>query len=120
MIPVIEGTWQPIRAELAGLAAPSEVLEQTELELAGGRYRVRFGGQTSDRGTYVHHPAESPGVLTLFGVEGPNADRTIPCIYQLAGDRLRICYGLGGVLPTAFRTGGRASLYLVTYRRKRE
>jgi hypothetical protein len=33
---------------------------------------------------------------------------------------LRICYGLGGVLPTAFRTGGRASLYLVTYRRKRE
>ncbi len=117
MRPALEGRWQPLRAELAGLSAPAEVLEKTEVELSGGRYTVRFGGEVSDHGTYAHDSAV-PGTLTLAGLKGPNAGRTIPCIYQLVGDRLRVCYGLDGTAPATFAAAAGTRCYLVTYRRK--
>lgn len=115
----LEGCWQPVRAELGGLAAPDEVLEKTEVEFAAGRYRVRFAGQTADRGTYTFiQEAGVPGVLTLTGVEGTNAGRTIPSLFQIAGNRLRICYGIGGIRPLRFAAMIGTEDYLVTYRRK--
>jgi uncharacterized protein (TIGR03067 family) len=115
----LEGHWQPVRAELGGLIAPDEVLEKTEVEFAAGRYRVRFAGQIADRGTYrlVQEPGE-PGRLTLAGVEGTNSGRTIPSLFQLVGNRLRICYGMDGILPLHFAASIGTQDYLVTYRRK--
>jgi hypothetical protein len=40
-------------------------------------------------------------------------------LYQLAGDRLRVCYGLDGVTPDAMATRARDQRYLATYARKR-
>ena len=59
-----------------------------------------------------------PATFILLGAKGPNAGRTIPCIYQLAGNRLRVCYGLDGTTPTAFATTAGSPHYLATYRRK--
>ncbi|MBL9215818.1 MAG: hypothetical protein JNG83_10120 [Opitutaceae bacterium] len=109
----LEGIWLPIAAELAGEAAPAMVLAKTEVELADGRYLVRFGGAIADHGTYV----AADGRLTLTGVAGPNAGRVIPCLFRFVGDTLSICYGLDGCLPTAFATAPGGQLYLVTYRR---
>jgi uncharacterized protein (TIGR03067 family) len=115
----LEGRWQPVRAELGGLAAPDEVLEKTEVEFIAGRYRVRFAGQVADRGTYTFvHEADAPGLLTLTGAEGTNAGRTIPSLFQLVGNRLRICYGMGGTRPLRFAAEIGTEHYLVTYRRK--
>ncbi|MEY3773518.1 MAG: hypothetical protein RLZZ129_298 [Verrucomicrobiota bacterium] len=114
----LEGLWVPLKAEMAGEAAPAMVLERTELTFRAGRYTVRFGGEVSDAGSYT--PVDSPGHpgLLLVGATGPNAGRKIPCIYQLAGDRLRICYGFDANLPEAFSTQAGTPHYLVTYRRK--
>ena len=46
-----EGLWQPVYAELDGEEAPRMALEKMELELAAGKYTVRFGGEASDHGT---------------------------------------------------------------------
>jgi hypothetical protein len=75
---------------------------------------VSFAGEVADRGTYILED----GRLTLTGIAGPNQGRTIPCILQLVGDRLRVCYGLDGVLPTSFTTTPGVEHYLATYRRK--
>lgn len=107
-----------IRAEVAGENSADLLALRVELELTGAAYTVRFAGQVADRGTYSHDDAGSPAVLTILGVEGPNAGRTIPCLYQLAGDRLRVCYGLDGTAPTAFATAAGSQHYLATYRRK--
>jgi len=119
MIIALEGRWQPLRAELAGESAPGEALERMEVELVAGRYIVRFGGEISDEGTYAHAADAAPMRLTLTGTGGPNAGRTIPCIFQLVGDRLRICYGLGGARPETFAAPAGTQHYLVSYRRKR-
>jgi uncharacterized protein (TIGR03067 family) len=112
-----EGHWQPLYAELDGEEAPMEVLEQTELELKAGAYTVRFGGIAADQGTYAVE-TDAPNHMTLRGTAGPNAWRTIPCLFKFVDDTLIICYGLSGVRPKNFRTAPSARIYLVTYRRK--
>jgi uncharacterized protein (TIGR03067 family) len=113
----IEGLWQPLKAELSGEAAPPMVLERMTLTLRSGRYTVHFGGEVSDQGAFIHSSGEPHTTLTLSGEKGANAGRTIPAIFQLVGDRLRICFGLDGELPSAFATSSASRHYLVTYRR---
>ena len=103
-----------IRAESEGEPSSDLLALRITLELTADTYTVRFAGKLADRGAYT----QAPDVLTLVGSEGPNADRTIPCIYQLVGDRLRICYGMDGTAPTAFATAAGEQRYLATYRRK--
>ncbi|PAW68052.1 MAG: hypothetical protein B9S34_03550 [Opitutia bacterium Tous-C1TDCM] len=110
----LDGLWQPTSAEFSGAKAPAEILERTELELSLGRYTVRFGGESSDAGIFTGDAF----TLTLLSVEGTNAGRTIPCVYQLKGDLLRICFGLDGTRPPAFATVAGDQRYLVTYRRR--
>ena len=107
------GTWRPVRAELDGQEAPAMALERMELVLSEATYAVRFAGEVHDRGTL----RITATTLTLNGEHGANDGRVIPAIYQLAGDRLRVCYGLDGTVPAAFQTGANRQRYLVTYRR---
>jgi len=111
----LEGIWQPLYAELGGEEAPKMMLEKMEIELADGKYAVRFGGLTADHGTYT---IDADGHLSLHGVAGPNEGRTIPSIFKFTGETLSICYGLGGTRPTKHHTGQDPELYLVTYTRK--
>ena len=111
----LEGRWQPVYAELDGEEAPKMMLAKMEIEFTGGEYAVRFGGVTADQGSYT---LDAEGHLTLAGMLGPNAGKSIPGIYKFAGDQLSICYGLGGARPAKFTTRGGTQLYLVTYQRK--
>lgn len=114
----LDGRWQMVRAELDGEAAPELVAQRTELTFEQGAYVVHFDARIADRGTFELSATLEAKTLILRGRSGPNAGRTIPCIYQLVGDRLRICYGLDGIAPTAFATAARQQRYLATYRRK--
>jgi uncharacterized protein (TIGR03067 family) len=113
----LDGRWELVKAELDGEAAPELLELKIVMELGEGDYVVRFGGEVSDRGTFELGDTRELKTLILHGMKGPNAGRTIPCIYQQAGDRLRVCYGLSGETPTEFRTAGGQKRYLATYRR---
>jgi hypothetical protein len=106
-----------IRAELAGELAPELVTAKTVLELVAGEYRVSYAGEVCDRGAFRFVSTAERRQAELRGVAGPNAGRTIPCIFQIAGDRLRINYGLDGTVPAEFRGAADGSRFLVNYRR---
>lgn len=114
----LEGTWDMVRAEFAGEEAPELAVCKTILELTPFSYAVRFDGCISDEGAYAIGVWDGQKTLTLAGVTGTNAGRTIPAIFQLVGDRLRVCYGFDGVLPSAFATHANTHLYLASYRRR--
>lgn len=116
---VLAGTWIMVRAELEGEAAPELVTHKTVLELDATRYAVIYDGQVMDRGTYELGGMVDARVIVLKGDSGTNAGRRIPGIYQLMGDRLRICYGLDGTAPAAYATSPGSRRYLATYRRAR-
>lgn len=116
--PGLTGHWEMIRAETAGEPSPDLIPLRVELRLTADTYAVHFAGELADCGTCTVIAAHPHPALALHGTTGPNAGRTIPCIYQLVSNRLRICYGLDNVLPTAFKTTPGSQLYLATYRRK--
>ena len=107
------GNWRPVRAELDGQEAPAIALERMELALSETTYTVRFAGEVHDRGVW----SVTETTLTLTCQHGANDGRQIPAIYQQVGDRLRVCYGLDGNVPTDFKTRSNSQRYLVTYRR---
>jgi len=128
------GAWTVIRAELGGEAMPPEAAARVGIEFDSsdalcaslhGEYRVRFAGEVSDAGRFEllaqteNHPHRQ---ITLHGKVGTNAGRTLPGIFQLKGDRLRICLALEGKIPpiefASNRTANAAPCYLVTYRRQ--
>jgi uncharacterized protein (TIGR03067 family) len=114
----LHGIWEMVRAESGGEPSSDLLALRVELHFGTETYHVHFAGELADQGTYSRSSSEPHATLILLGAKGPNAGRTIPCIYQLVGDRLRVCYGLDGTTPTAFATTAGSSHYLATYRRK--
>jgi len=106
-----------IRAEFDGQPAPELILQRTEIRFTDTHYAIHFAGETADRGTFELEETAESKLLILRADTGPNAGRTIPCIYQLVGDRLRLCFGLDGTPPAAFATSAASHRYLATYRR---
>jgi len=116
----IQGSWKPAKAELAGQPMPEAILKTISLKLDNGKYEVLVGDKP-DRGTYTMDATTKPRSLTITGTEGPNQGKTFPCIYELKGDTLRVCYDLSGAKrPTEFKSVAGTKLYLVTYERKKE
>ena len=120
MISSLEGTWQMVRAEYAGEQAPDLVARRTVLEFTHETYLVRFDGAIVDQGRAEMNRFGSITTLLLSGISGPNQGRTLVCIYQQVGDRLRICYGLDGIQPSEFTTKSGQNRYLATYQRRPE
>ena len=116
----VQGSWKPVKAELAGQPIPDAVLKSISLKLDKGKYEV-FVGEHPDRGTYTIDSNTKPNSMSVTGTEGPNIGKTFPAIYELKGDTLRICYDLSGAKrPTEFKSVAGTKLYLVTYNRKKE
>ncbi len=115
----LHGIWEMVRAESGGEPSSDLLALRVELRLTAETYQVHFAGELADQGTFSRGPDTPHASLILLGGHGPNAGRTIPCIYQLVGDRLRVCYGLDGTTPTAFASPAGSTHYLATYRRKK-
>jgi len=116
----IAGNWTPIKAELGGQPLPDAVMKTISLTLADGKYEAMAEGRP-DYGTYSLDAAAQPKGMTVTGTKGPNQGKTFPCIYELNGDTLRICYDLSGTKrPSEFKSVAGTQLYLVTYKRKKQ
>src|ERR1041385_6943024 len=115
----IQGTWLPVKAELRGVVMKDEALKKIEwLKLNDGNYEVK--AESLDKGTYEINSGAKPKTIDVTGTEGPNLGRKMPAIYELNGDTLVICYGLGGSpRPTEFKSAPGTKNFLVTYKRKK-
>jgi uncharacterized protein (TIGR03067 family) len=111
--PTLAGRWTPLSAELGGRAFPVANFGGATLQLTKDTYE--FAG---DKGTYTVLSTRPPATMDIRGQEGPNAGHTIQAIYELAGERLTICYQLGsGERPTAFSSAQGPQVLLVHYQR---
>ena len=118
-VAALEGTWLPSAAELGGKPLPEAVRKSIKLTIKGGKYAVTVG-KNPDCGTVKIDAAAKPKAIDVTGTEGPNKGKTIPAIYELDGDTLKICYDLSGKSrPTEFESTEGNQLFLVTYRREK-
>ena len=111
--PSLVGRWEPVTATLGGKDYPVVNFDGAKLKLTDDAYD--FAG---DKGAYQLIPGGFPSKMDIHGVEGPNAGRTIPAIYQLDGDQLSICYQLGkGDRPGGFKSPEGTKVLLIRYTR---
>jgi uncharacterized protein (TIGR03067 family) len=115
----LAGTWKVDSATLNGADATA-MLKAAVLTIEEGKYKLVFG--MTDVGTLAIDPEKKPKTMTIVGTEGPNKGKTIPAIYEIDDDTLRICYALGGgkEAPTEFKSTAENKALLVTYKRDKK
>ena len=93
--PRLDGAWLPVTALISGETLPVSELRIARLSFKGQRYQIFDRQQRMvDGGEVRLDTAASPCAMDLVGLEGPHAGRTLLAIYELAGDRLSICYDM--------------------------
>jgi uncharacterized protein (TIGR03067 family) len=113
---LLQGTWQPVSAELGGSPLPAETLMSLRLVIKGEEYSVTVGNET-DRGTLQLDVKKKPRAMDIVGTDGPNKGKTVLAVYDLSADELKVCYALDGKRPTGFKTQTGDKHFLVTYQR---
>ncbi len=114
------GTWVPTAAELDGEKLPEKMYKTIKLVVKDEKYTVTVGKQV-DEGTVKLDLESDPTGMDIKGTKGPNEGKTIPAIYELKDDTLKVCYNLEGEKrPKEFKTTAGSKYYLVTYKREKE
>jgi uncharacterized protein (TIGR03067 family) len=113
-----DGEWRPVQSELAGQPIPDETLKTLKLIIKGDSYIVHVGA-LRDEGKLKFDSSKKPHTVDITGSEnGPNKGKTFLAIYELNGDKLRICYDLAGKeRPKEFKTTKGTQQFYVTYER---
>ena len=115
----MKGTWVPTAAELDGEKLPKAVYETIKLVVKEEKYTVTVG-ELVDEGTVTLDLESDPTGMDIKGTKGPNEGKTIPAIYELKDDTLKVCYNLvGKERPKEFKTTAGSKYYLVTYKREK-
>jgi uncharacterized protein (TIGR03067 family) len=114
----LNGLWVPTTAVMGGKPYSDDACKAIHAVFHNGKYAVKVGDQT-DKGTFTVDESKDPKTLTIVGTSGPNKDKTIPAIYELDKDTLKVCYDLSGkAAPAKFESAKDSKLFLVTYQRQ--
>ncbi len=113
---ILAGTWKPVAADLGGNKIDMMVLEKATIEYEGDKYKVTIG-EKGEKGSLTLDAKKSPKQMDIFPTEGDNNGKTLLAVYELAGDKLTICYSLTpGVRPENFEPASN-TLLLVKFER---
>lgn len=114
----MQGTWERVAMELQGKPAPNELIDGWKSTYEGDRLTL-----SNKEGIYRHcivtlDPARMPKAVNTWDTEGPAADQTLSGIYELSGDRLKLCFALPGKpRPTEFTTKSGTGSFYFEYKR---
>ncbi len=108
----LNGTWTPIKQEMAGRAMPATAFESQKLIMADSTYT--FSAESVDKGIVTY----GNGKMDIYGKEGVNTGKHFTAIYSLENGQLSICYNLtGDGYPESFDTKGKPRYFLSMYKK---
>jgi uncharacterized protein (TIGR03067 family) len=115
----LAGTWKVDAATLNGEDATG-AFKEAVLTIEEGKYKVVFAGM-SDTGTLKLDPSRTPKLMSITGTDGPSKGKTLPAVYEIDGDTLKVCYTLDGQdPPTEFKSTADNKTLLVKYKRDKK
>lgn len=100
----MEGTWGFRSLEVDGTAVPSSMLTKSSLLIDGDRFRME-SPEANYEGIFTIDVEQTPHHINIDFVEGPEAGNRCEGLFELDGDRFRLCLGLvGSQRPERFAT----------------
>jgi uncharacterized protein (TIGR03067 family) len=100
----LEGTWEFLDLELDGRAVPANMVSRSRMLIDGDRFRME-SPEANYEGVFTIDVERVPYEIDIEFVEGPEAGNWSYGIFELEGDRFKLCLGLTGVSrPRSFTT----------------
>jgi RNA polymerase sigma factor (sigma-70 family) len=102
----LQGTWVVESVEHSGTAVPADTVKDWNLVFRGDRVSSYREGKLLGETRFTLDTKRKPPVMRVTASSGPNPGPHETFIYDLRGDRLRLCANsqVNGPLPTAFGT----------------
>ena len=114
----LQGTWSVVTLENDGTPSPPESVKGSTFVVKGDRYTLK-GGQDTFRGTLKLDPTKKPKALDATFVDDDGKDKgKAQGIYELDGDRLRICWREGDKRPAEFASKPGSGARLIVLKRQ--
>ncbi len=114
----IQGTWVAVSAEMDGKPAPAEAIKDLTILVTADKLAFNPGGENR-QSLYKLDPTKTPKGIELTPQDGPGKGKALHCLYELDGDRLKLCLLNGeGEEPKEFATTPGSNLRLLIFKRK--
>jgi uncharacterized protein (TIGR03067 family) len=109
----LQGTWKVVSMGGSGKPRPPEFIADMKVTIVGQRWTLTKGGKILEQATVTADPSKQPKTLDVTFTQGESKGQTSVCIYEVAGDTLRIAWSIGTVRPSEFanRAGLRQDLW---------
>ncbi len=104
----LQGTWRAVRMVAGGGPVPAETVRRLTYVFAGDRVTLLEDGASTGSGTVAVRPDVAPASIDVTMTDGPGRGQVARGVYEVAGDRLRLC--IGPERPAGFDGAGAASL----------
>jgi uncharacterized protein (TIGR03067 family) len=113
----LQGKWVMTSGVMDGNEIPKDQLKG-ELNFKENKYSWSTGDGQSGAGTFTIDPSKKPKAMDVVPSDGPAQGQTIEEIYEIEGDKLKICMALpGNKRPTEFKAEAGSNCWFFTYKR---
>jgi uncharacterized protein (TIGR03067 family) len=116
----LQGTWECVAMEREGDEVPAESFKGSKAVYEDDLVTLYRESEVFRRGLVTLDASKSPKRTNTWDLGGPYADSTVPGIYELDGDTLKICFSRPGAdRPTEFTTKKAPGFLYCVYKRKK-
>ena len=116
----LQGTWLLVAMEKDGEDVPAEDFKDWKSVYEENRLTLLVGDKVRRRGIVTLEPSRKIKAINTWDQDGPYADQTVPGIYELEGDTLKLCFAHPGEeRPKEFTTKSGTGFLFCVYKRQK-